>query len=261
MENLPPSPFDYLHAYDPARGAPPTPEIAEACETAQQIPALRARHEAELDFDAAMREHVARIPTPPNLAARIKAAQAARHGPTPAPVETSPKQRSWWLHMGLLGSLSAALVLLTLAWTFFFNPFEARATPELQAFLADVQSSFGSGEEGTFRAQSYPALASHLQAEQAPLPLALPPGLKRESSFACREVKVNGHTVAMLCFRSKDQTYHLFTFSRTALPRQEDIGKPVLFDHDNRACATWTDRQNIYLLTTKASRRELEEVL
>jgi hypothetical protein len=260
MSELPPSHFDHLHAYDPARGAPPTPEIETAWKAAQEIPALRARHEAELDFDAAMREQVASIPVPEGLAGRIKAAHAARQGPTPAPVEEH-RDKSWWLHFGLLSSVSAALILLTLAWTFLFNPYEARATPELQSFLTEVESTLDQGPESMFFADSYPDLTNHLREQQAPLPLKLPEGLRQESGFACREVKIDGHTVAMLCFRREDETFHLFTFSREALPRQQDIAKPVIYERNRRNCATWTDRDHIYLLATKAARRELEDVL
>lgn len=254
------TPFHHLQAYDPACGEPPTPEISEALEVSMRDPALRAAHEAEIALDHAMRSRLAKIPVPADLATRIKAAHARAAGPTPAPPERLPRQS--WLHFSLLGSIAAALIMLTLAYTFFLNPFEARATPELQAFIEKAETAFDDyGPADLAGLNRFAEFVAYLENSSAPVPSVLPTGLNAETSVACRRVLVDGVPVAILCFRREGEVFHLFTFQRSALPDQQDILRPVVKENGKRCRATWTDRENVYFLMTSAPRRSLETVL
>lgn len=254
--------LEQLHAYDPAMGEPATAEMAEAYAAIPNDAALGERHRAELAFDAAFRDKLREIPVPPGLAAQIKqkARGQAVEGEREPHVPDSHRTPGWWLHVGLLSSIAATLAVLTIAFTFFINPFEARATPELTAMVEGVQASVDE-PNGMYFSSEYEELVAYLSDSTVPIPASLPPGISPESGFACRRVTVNGAAVGVLCFQRADTTFHLFTFGRGNIPRQEDVLQPIISDFGERRCATWTDRENIYVLATSAPRKTLLSVL
>lgn len=255
--------FEKVRAYDPALGLPPTDEIAEAYDAVRRDPGSRARHEAELAFDAAFRARLNTIPVPPELAQSIKKAVAGLPSAELAANDSrqdSYRTPGWWLHVGLLGSMAAAIIGLIIAYAFFINPFEARATPELNAMVEGIEASLAR-HEGMYFAEDYGKLVEYLSESTAPIPASLPEGISAENSFACRKVIVDGAEVAMLCFRRNDATFHLFTFARENLPRQADVPRPIISEFPKNRCATWTDRENIYVLATDAPRKVLLSAL
>ena len=254
--------FRELIAYDPTLGLPPTEAIAAALEASLRDPNLRAQDEAEKAFDGAWREKLREIPVPEGLQARILEAHARQPREAGAGIAESapPHTRGWWTHVALLGSMAAAILVLTLVYTFLINPFNARETPELTAMVASIESSLHH-HGGMYFSEDYSELVSYLSASSAPVPEALPAGIGPESSFACREMTIDGKRVAMLCFKRENATFHLFTLSRDALPELANILRPVITEFDKNRCATWTDEHNIYVLATSAPRQVLLSAL
>lgn len=253
--------FRELTAYDPALGLPPTEAIQAALEASLRDPDLRTFHEAEQAFDTAFREKLREIPVPEGLAARILQAQAQARAAGAGIAESAPpRSRGWWTHVALLGSMAAAIFVLTLVYTFFINPFDARETPELTAIVASIESSLHH-HGGMYFSEDYSELVRYLSESSAPIPEVLPTGIAPESSFACREMTIDGKRVAMLCFKRENATFHLFTLSRDALPELANILRPVITEFDKNRCATWTDERNIYVLATSAPRQVLLSAL
>ncbi len=251
-----------LIAYDPDLGAPPTEAIAEALEASMQDASLRAQHESECAFDRAFREKLGEIPVPADLASRICAEYDRRSNVNGAGIESSatPRSRGWWTHIALLGSMAAAIVILTLTYTFIVNPFGARETPELREMVVSLDASFTS-LGAMVRPGDYEEISTHLTYSNAPVPKTIPKGINPEQSLGCRVMDINGVRVAMICFGRDDTSFHLFVISREAMPNLANILRPIIYEMENTHCATWTDEQNIYVLATPSSRQVLLSAL
>ena len=237
-----------LLAYDPARGAPDEATAAAAARLADDAE-LKAWHEAELAFDAAFAAKLAEAPVPADLPAKILAAAKAAEAPTPAPVISGEtQQKSFWLHGGFLAMAAAVMAFLALAYTFVINPAERQANAQTLALMEQIDLLSQQIQPEHF-AEGFQPLAQFVSARGGPVPSFLPAKLENAQGYACQILEIDGHPVGVICFKDGEQTYHLFTISRDAVPEQVHLFEPTVQHFDGRDCASWTCEKNLYILT------------
>jgi len=238
-----------LLAYDPARG--PADAATEAAY--QQADAeVRAQMVAEQAFDRAFADKLqaTHVVPPADLVQKMIAAAQAKEEPTPAPVIAGETEnKSFWLHGGFFAMAALILGFLALAFTFVFNPAQREPTDALLAFMSEVEQLSQQLEPHHYSAD-FASLAQFVKDRGAPAPTFLPANFEAKVGYACQVVEVDGQPVGVICFKEGDNTYHLFTMPREAMPFQPSILQPAELKIGEHNCATWTCDKNIYVLTS-----------
>jgi hypothetical protein len=250
---------DPLHAYDPARGEPPTEACAEAVEASLADHALRAWWDAEQSFDRAFGRKLGDLPVPADLPGRIlrAAAEEAKVTPFRPAVEQTGGNR--W-HWSSFAGAAAMVVFLALFFTFVRpNPAAAVPNQEVRTVMASLAGVLEGRTVETERRDGFAELVSHLQTQGAPVPKFIPAGLPQEGGFACAHFEVNGIPVGMLCFRVDDGVYHIFTIERRHFPQQREIPRQVVIQFGDHHCAAWTREDQLYILATREPQEKLEK--
>ncbi len=246
-----------LHAYHPARGAPPSDDCARAIEAALADPELRQWWEREQACDHVLGRKICEAAgtAPEDLKTRLLkiTADAGASG-------TAPHSQNFW-HWTALGGIAAAFMLAALFFTFVFQPPAAQASPELAAVIVQLEGFLAHDRTDLHRDESYDALLAHLTHAGAPAPKEIPAGLSKEDGFACSNLVLDGMPVGMLCFEIDGDLVHVFTIDRASIPGQTDLPTPVVHQFDKHCSATWTADDQIFVLATRASAEKLLALL
>lgn len=263
-----------LSAFDHRRDDIDDVQLRSSIEAMAGDEHLQAWNAEEVAFDDRMRSALKEaIPVPQGLKDRILAACAEhvadttdssvpfRSGdPEDSQGQEEVPRGSWWLHTSLFAAAAIIVMGLTLFATFGNRSFGQINDPNLKSALVQLEAFSGSPREMHIP-RSYDDLKAYIQTASAPFPSRVSGNLPVEGSFACTVVDINGNKVSMVCFDVGGSTYHLFTLRREDFPNQRDIPRAAIGTLGEHCCATWTNEDQIHILTARAPEEAFRRLL
>lgn len=253
------NPENPLAAYDPELGVPPTPEMERAWMELSENPDGQDRHELKCAFDRSFREAFSSYQAPAELKAALLEELVPSTLSTVRADERPPSRV--WIHSLVLGGIAATIMLASIFFTFFVNPWKARETEQLKLIVTGINASLENRTNTMQRVDSIEEAAAIFSEAHVETPIVLPEGLVGKATFACSILDIDGVRISMACIRHDTGTYHLFTFDRSDLPNQEDILQPIFEEFVKYRTMTWTDDHLIYVLATRAPESAIRSLL
>ncbi|MFN2477421.1 MAG: hypothetical protein ABR526_13905 [Chthoniobacterales bacterium] len=236
-----------LSAYRPGGEDAADAKFAEVLEQVSRDPELAEWFAEQRAFDVAISQALSASTIPPDLRANILA--GARIS----------QQRPRWRRPAAL-ALAAVVVLLAAVAGMWMNRGSQIESWQKQT-LAVVETIAAGGSQFDHESSDGRVLQQWLQARHAPAPAALPAGLQALPALGCKTVSFEGRSVSIICFRlHSGELIHLVVTNasaRTHAPPQQ----PRVVQHGSWITATWTENGQACMLATKASERELRQVL
>ena len=235
-----------LSAYRPSGEDAADPRFAEALEQARRDAELAALFAGQRTVDVAVSEALLATAIPPELRGNILAGG-------------SISRRRFWPRRRSLAALAAAVVLLAVLLGVLTR--QSRLETWQKDALATIPTILTGQSRFDHEANDGRALQEWLQAQHAPAPDALPASLQTLPALGCKTISSGGKQVSIICFKLHgDEMIHLIVTDGTGLshmPPQE----PRFVKQDGWITASWTQNGRACMLATKASERELREVL
>lgn len=223
------------------------PRLGEARRTAESDPELGQWWAAEREQDRIIGAKLGSVAVPAGLKARLL-----------SPAEPSMAARPGWTRPILLAA--ACLIALAVFFGSWRGPFRPAVT------LADYRDEMvGFIKVDPTLEMKSPDLAqveNWLQKSKAPSQLALPKKLQGLEPIGCRTLRFRGHDVALVCFkRNEGGLLHLFVLKRAALPDSMNKKEPQISSEGNWMTATWSNGDQVYLITAQGDRQDIEAYL
>ena len=259
--------LEWIRAYQADPTLVEDEPIRAQVEAALLDPEVKALVEASIAFDEIVRQKVAQSPVPSGLLTRILVSNAPASDLNVAhpPSAVSPAFR--WLHWGAFGAAAAAILALTLTFTFSppgqHSPQVAQAQTSLAplqsaAFLDSLVEAIGTGTLQPVEAQSirqFSEAQAFLTSHGRLPPKSPPKGLASADTFSCRLIESQGLELNMICFDTEDGVVHLFTFAARDLPETELIAPPgrgpVLRSVGDHSVASWMEGDDVHMLVSR----------
>jgi hypothetical protein len=227
-----------LLLYRPGTDDENDPEIARALALARENPGLRSWLAKEQASQAAMRAKFRGIAVPPHLKRKLLAERKI----------VRPKFRR---SHTLLIAAAAMVVLLAVIAALVWPPPDA--TPRFAQFQARMVSTVLRQYRMEVASADMAAVRGHMAKHGAPADYVVTRGLERVPLAGGGVLRWHGQPVSMVCFYRRQtpedkEMLYLFVLRKSALP---DPPAPVPHAQDLKGMSTmsWTDGENIYLLT------------
>lgn len=224
------------------------PLFAEALAEAERDPKLRAWHEGEERFDAAVAGKLGEIAPPAGLREAILAGANA----------TARSRKVWWRAPGWLTAAAAVAVMLAMAGRFIFS----ERGPQLDelAVLA-MQDLAHAHDDHVGHPPELASVQTHLASVATPLRGNLKVDLDELRRSRCRSVRIAGHEVFEVCFQREGVWFHLYATRGGTRARGEAIVRELGAGADRVAVAAWSDAKYSYALVTGAGPAVLRRLL
>ena len=259
------------------------PLIAEALEQLDLDSELSAWFEEQQMQDEKIRTELNRITVPTDLKASILDGMLVRASSEKSVESSSPQKASpvFWFRpwMGIAALFVFASVFLVLQnqntapqitdnnspadsfATIDKEPFVA-GVPDVIQFLGQQLEEFNSSKFNK-RSEQVAELKNYLQLAGAPSPAIVPKSLEDLPTIGCVSFDYNGTQLSMICFKN-GQVYHLITadkahFKDSRLPNLSPADV-YYFEHLDQAFKIWSSDDQIYILTTKGTKRDIPDV-
>jgi len=210
---------------------------------------------AESPEDEAWARALANITPPDGLRETIVAAMHACTATRPAPV---PFWKKFAIPVAAAAAIAIAIALPSTVWnsgdsnqlTADIDPAPLAPLPiELirAGFINTYQSPGFTLDTGR---ASHREIMRQLEERGLPCPTCIPPGLRNIEGLGCREIIIDGHRGAIVCYeRGEGGLVHLIIF------RAEDIEEPlpyrrnaVFAQHGEWGAAAWRNNENAFIL-------------
>lgn len=236
-----------LQSYRPAVEDPDDPEIGEALGMVAENPELARWWEEEQAFDRAMAAHLAAIPAPFGLKARLLAQ---------ATVPTTSRFARW-----IVGLAGAAALLFLLAQVADVWRNAAPRVGALPDYASEMVSFIKVPPSLELMSGNLGAIQDWLTQKEARLP-NVPARLAVLDPVGCRVLSFRGHDVTLICFqRGGDRLAHLFVVDRAALPRVHP-GDPVVFQREGEwMTATFVEDDHVYMVAVQGDEAAARQYL
>ncbi len=236
-----------LSAYRPGGDDAGDAHFAEAIGQAERDPALAEWFAGARQFDAAMSEALGTIPIPPELRANILAG-----GKISRP--------QWGATRRTFLALAAGIVLLAALAGIWLQ-----RAPGLERWQQDALAAIPrlGSETLPFDLENKDAavLQRWLQAQNAPVPVALPQPLRPLPALGCKMIDFDGRPVSIICFKMESgKLVHLVTTEPGSSGRGLTAA-PRFVDEGGWRTASWRAEGRDQMLATKASEAELRATL
>jgi len=215
---------------------------------------------AESPDDEAWASALSAITPPPGLRDTIVAAMHACAVSQRAPV---PAWKKFGIPLAAAAAVALALTLPSTVWksdpapeTAFIETVAIENADPLSPIRMElIRAGFISTYESpgftldTGRA-SHREIMRQLEERGLPCPTCLPPSLRNIEGLGCREIIIDGHRGAVICYeQGEGNLVHLIIF------RAEDIEDPLPYRHDavfaqhgDWAAAAWRNNENAFVL-------------
>ena len=274
--------------------------ITEALETLEQDSALCVWFEEQQTVDAEISAELCRITPAPDLKESILQGMQKRFEASDNPVadtvndKSTPQQpkppvpdssddhsKILWFRP-LLG-MAAVLTLASILLLFLFKRSESTLTdanspademvdntpvnvagvPDIIEFLGKQITDFSSSQFDK-RSDQVGELQSYLARSGVPNPAEIPSKLKAVPTIGCVTFDYNGTKMSMICFKN-GKVYHLITISKIdmkddSLPNHSN-SEAQFFEHRKHAFKVWSDKNQIYILSTRGTREDMPEFI
>lgn len=232
------------------------PMFAEALEAAERDPKLKAWHEREERFDAAVAAKLSEIAPPAELRAAILAGARAsvRWGGLDGARGASVAR--WWRKPGWLAVAAAVAVLMSVAvW------FARERGPTVDELAMVALQDLAHAHE---RHEGWPRELGGVQARLASLPAPMTENLALDldelKKRGCRSLRIAGREAFEICFQRDGVWYHLYAMRGGRNPAG-GLREGEQADGERLVVASWSDARNSYALVTAAGREALRRVL
>ncbi len=230
-------------------------------------PKMQALMSESGTFDEIIREKIAQSPVPSGLLTRILVSHEPAGGLSQPRSASTVSTQGRWLHWTAFGAAAAAILALTLTFTFSppkqSFPQVARAqttfeTFQSASFLESLVQALGTGTLNPVEAQNirqFSDAQAFLTAHGRLPPKSPPKGLSSDETFSCRLIETQGMKLNMICFDTEDGVVHLFTFAARDLPEQELMARPgsgpVLRSVGDHSVASWVEGDDVHMLVSR----------
>jgi anti-sigma factor RsiW len=236
-----------LSAYRPGGEDANDARFAEALAQAGRDPELAAWFKEQRRFDSAISDALEAVPPPGDLRAKILAGGRVSR----SQVWSTPRR---------ILALAAGIVLLAALAGIWFN--RSAGLDRWQRDALAIIPMFGTGAEHFDLENKDPSvLQQWLQTQNAPAPDAMPVALQTLPALGCKTIRSGGHAVSIICFQMRTGEFiHLVVTEQGTLSRPPPSA-PRFVQEDGWRTASWSAHGRAYMLATKASERELREVM
>lgn len=238
-----------LRAQRPGGRDAADPMFAEALGEAARDPKLKAWHEREERFDAAVAAKLGEIAPPAGLREAILAgAKASARAAEPA----------WWRKPAWLAMAAGVAVLMTVGLRWADGRGRGPTVDELAIVALQDLAHAHRGHVG--RPRDLGGVQARLASMQAPMRENLALNLEDLKKRGCRSLQIAGHDVFEICFQRDGVWYHLYAMRGGRNPAG-GIREAEQADGERLVAAAWSDARNSYALVTGAGREALRRVL
>jgi hypothetical protein len=236
-----------LSAYRPSGEDAADPSVAEALEQARRDPELAQWFASERAFDVAMSDALCSTPLPAGLRENILAGGKIS------------RTRVWRPRPAIL-ALAAAVVVAAMIAGVWMNRASGLDTWQRDA-LAVIPAMLTGEAKFDYESNDGRALQQWLQAQHAPAPAALPAMLQALPALGCKRISSAGRPVSIICFQlHTGELVHLIVTDGSD-PAHGPPQQPRFRKYEDWITATWSENGRAGMLATKASKRELRELL
>ncbi len=213
--------------------------------------ALKARFERERALDRAIASKLKTAPAPADLRAAIL---AGRETPARQPFSTTPA--------GL--AIAAMLALLLISWgalTFFDRSSGQPAAAQASAgFLGDLTSFFDRTPDYDYFSRNLTDLRRQVEARGGPDTSDIPSRMSEARGYRCRLFDWEGRRVALICMERLEGNFHLFIVEGDDFVPLDRGNEPRFTQMDNWNFAAWGSSGRTFILGTRGSRGDLENL-
>jgi hypothetical protein len=235
-----------LSAYRPDGEDACTTHFATALEQVSRDPVLAAWFSNQRALDMAISDALYSIPVPDDLRTSILAGAKI-------------SRRRLWPHRPVFFAMAATLTLLACVAGFWMH--QSALDPWQKDALAFIPNFANGQSHFDHEAIDGLALQQWLQAQHAPAADVVPAALEALPALGCKTISSNGKLVSITCFRMPGgELVHLIATDASGLkhplPQQ-----PRFVRQNGWITASWTQNGHALMLATKASDRELRDLL
>jgi len=235
-----------LSAYRPGGEDACTTHFAAALEQVSRDPVLAAWFSNQRALDMATSDALCSIPVPDDLRTNILAgAKISRRG-------------LWPLRPVFLAMAATLMLLAGVAGFWMHQSALDSWQKDALAFLPNL----GNGQSHfDHEAIDSRALQQWLQEQHAPAADVMPAALEALPALGCKTISSNGKPVSITCFRMPGgELVHLIVTDASGLKRPLPQ-QPRFVRQNEWMTASWTQNGQALMLATKASSRELRDLL
>jgi hypothetical protein len=235
-----------LSAYRPGGEDACTTHFAAALEQVSRDPVLAAWFSNQRALDMAISDALYSISVPDDLRTNILAGAKI-------------SRRRLWPHRPVFFAMAATLMLLACVAGFWMH--QSALDPWQKDALAFIPNFANGQSHFDHEAIDGLALQQWLQAQHAPAADVMPAALEALPALGCKTISSNGKLVSITCFRMPGgELVHLIVTDASGLkhplPQQ-----PRFVRQNGWITASWTQNGHALMLATKASDRELRDLL
>ena len=135
--------------------------------------------------------------------------------------------------------------------------------PDIVQFLSQQLADFD-GSKLEKRSEQVNELQSYLKLAGMPSPAEIPKHFETAPTIGCVTFDYGGTQLSMICFKN-GQVYHLFTMNKADLDKSllPDYvsAEAKVFEHRKQAFKIWSEGDQIYILSTKGTSKDIPEFI
>lgn len=135
--------------------------------------------------------------------------------------------------------------------------------PDIVQFLSQQLADFD-GSKLEKRSEQINELQSYLKLAGMPSPAEIPKHFEAAPTIGCVTFDYGGTQLSMICFKN-GQVYHLFTMNKADLDKSRlpdyVSAEAKIFEHQKQAFKIWSEGDQIYILSTQGTRKDIPEFI
>jgi hypothetical protein len=247
-----------LQSYRPHLDDANDPIFKEALLFAENDKEVRSWLEREQSFDNIFAQKLQGIEPPANLKEKILSNLPSSTADTESEIFTNFTKVIWW-RQPLTWSVAACFIALFTLGVVLLRPREQiiQAQPAMEALVQAVNEHSRTVSKLDYQNNDVVALQDFLMTNNSPAPQSLPANLQNLNGIGCLSFTWQGHQLGLICFQG-DKIYHLYVTEQKGIP---GLKSPKYHQFNDQSSATWTNDDQLYILTTEGEPKDLASLL